>query len=551
MKSGKVLFLVLLTMVSLCVVNTYPVRSQEIGIIYIQSDGSVVTSTGTEVPIEKDGNIYTFTDNIESYYIVIQRDNIIVDGAGYNLSGEGEVGIDLESRSNVTIKDMQIAGFFYSIYVWDSSYNTITGNTIVYNGYGVYLIGSSQNIITGNTLTNNQFGIAFDLSSNNVLRNNIMYNTYNLAVYGTEPSHYDNDIDTSNIVNGKKVYYLISERDLVIDPSTFQDLGYLALINCENITVHDMELTKNGQGILLAYTTGSTITQNQLKDNYNGLGLLASSSNFIYGNNVIDNYRGIQLSNASNTNSISANNVSDNKEGIFLFNSFQNSIAGNNITNNDIGIGFKEASSNVIRSNYFVNNAKQAYDTYMSDSNITASMNFWDFSYPSGGNYWSDYTGVDVKSGIGQNQTGSDGLGDTPYIIYGNNKDGYPLMPYGSHPAVSIASPQNKTYTVNSVPLTFTVNEITTWTGYSLDGQENVTITDSITLSNLAEGVHNVTVYTQDIDGQTGTSGTIYFTISQGAEPVQSEAFPTEIVIIVAVVAAVVVALIYFLTRKK
>ena len=52
---------------------------------------------------------------------------------------------------------------------------------------------------------------------------------------------------------------------------------------------------------------------------------------------------------------------------------------------------------------------------------------------PSGGNYWSDYAGADVKSGPNQDLPGSDGIGDTPYIIDVNNTDRYPLMnPYGT-----------------------------------------------------------------------------------------------------------------------
>jgi hypothetical protein len=52
----------------------------------------------------------------------------------------------------------------------------------------------------------------------------------------------------------------------------------------------------------------------------------------------------------------------------------------------------------------------------------------WDNGYPSGGNYWSDYTGTDLYSGPYQNETGSDGIGDTSYDIDVNNRDNYPLM---------------------------------------------------------------------------------------------------------------------------
>jgi hypothetical protein len=56
------------------------------------------------------------------------------------------------------------------------------------------------------------------------------------------------------------------------------------------------------------------------------------------------------------------------------------------------------------------------------------SVNAWDDGYPSGGNYWSDYTGVDLRKGPYQNETGSDGIGDTPYSIDSDNADRYPLM---------------------------------------------------------------------------------------------------------------------------
>jgi nitrous oxidase accessory protein NosD len=53
-------------------------------------------------------------------------------------------------------------------------------------------------------------------------------------------------------------------------------------------------------------------------------------------------------------------------------------------------------------------------------------VNTWDNGYPSGGNYWSDYNGTDFYSGIYQNATGSDGIGDTPYTMNANNQDRFP-----------------------------------------------------------------------------------------------------------------------------
>ena len=552
MNTSKVMFLVVLTTISLCAVNTQPVNSQTVGIIYILSDGSIATSTNVTVPIQRDGNIYTFTDNIDSYYFVVQCDNIVVDGAGYSLAGQGEIGVDLSSRSNVTIKNLQIGSNLYGIYLYYASQNTISGNTLVHNSYGVYLMEGSQNTIIGNNITNNGIGINIMSSSKNILRDNKMNNVHNLAVYGSEASHFDNDIDDSNIVNGKKVYYLISESNLVINSVTFPDVGYLALVNCQNITVHHLELTGNGHGILLAYTTDSTIYNNQITDNYSGIGLFASSNNYISTNNITDNDRGIQFSNASNFNSVSTNVIANSTDGIFLFDSFQNTIVLNNITNNNVGIGLKDSSYNMIRGNYFINNKRQVYDVSTEDYSVTASTNTWNIGHPTGGNYWSDYTGVDVKSGENQDQTGSDKLGDTPYIIDQNNQDNFPLMPYGSPPAIFIDSPKNKTYTVNSVSLKFTVSETTSWIKYSLDEQANVTITGDVTLSDLAYGEHSITVYAQDTDGKTGKSETIYFTIAEGAETPQSDFSPITLIVAVIAVAVIIgVILFFFLKAEK
>jgi len=101
------------------------------------------------------------------------------------------------------------------------------------------------------------------------------------------------------------------------------------------------------------------------------------------------------------------------------FSSNNNRISGNNITNHYDGI-WLHSSNNRFYHNNFVSNTDQVYSY--------ESINVWDDGYPSGGNYWSDYTGVDLYSGPNQNEPGSDGIGDTPYVIDVDNQDRYPFM---------------------------------------------------------------------------------------------------------------------------
>ena len=553
MKINKVIFLIFLCLIGLFTVNIQGVQSQEEAeIIYILSDGNVISSINATVPIQQDGNTYTFTDNIITTSLIVQRSNIIVDGAGFNLVGQGDVGIDLSYMNGVTIKNVNILGsFYYGIYLAESSGITVIDNKIVGNGDGIFLYDSTQNTISGNSVTGNQIGIEFRSASDNILRDNMLNNSYNFGIYGTDLSHYINDIDSSNIVNDKRAYYLVNKNNLVIDPSAYPDAGFVGLVGCTNITVRDLELKHNGQAILLAYTTGCTIGQNVLSENFDGILFFKASSNLVSNNEIVDNFRGIQFSNASNSNSINSNNISGNTNGLFLFESSQNAFSGNNITDNGTGIGFRGSSSNRIWSNYFVQNEEQVYDYYLGNSSITPSLNFWSVSYQMGGNYWSDYTGIDVKSGPYQNETGSDNIGDTPYLLYGANKDEFPLLPYGSAPGIFIDSPESKTYSTKDIPLEFTVSKATSWVKYSLDGQANVTITGNMTLTGLDEGAHNIIIYAEDLDGYTGVSETVYFTISEEAES-GSDTIPiTWIVGAIVIVIGVALLIYMFRLRKK
>jgi parallel beta-helix repeat protein len=119
--------------------------------------------------------------------------------------------------------------------------------------------------------------------------------------------------------------------------------------------------------------------------------------------------------------------------GIYLDSSSSgNIISGNNITQlSYIGLYIYDSSGNSIFHNNFINPPWVA-DVYC----VPGSVNVWDDGYPSGGNYWTTYVGyfagVDLCKGLYQNETGSDGIGDTPYFIFeSNDADRYPLMkPY-------------------------------------------------------------------------------------------------------------------------
>jgi N-acetylneuraminic acid mutarotase len=139
------------------------------------------------------------------------------------------------------------------------------------------------------------------------------------------------------------------------------------------------------------------------------------------------------------------------------------------------------------------------------------------------------------------------GFNPNPTYTYSTLNQQYIPIGYGTVPLkISIISPENKTYISGNISLAFTINKPVDLQGYTVDGQEKVSITGNTTLSELPSGSHNITVYATDSFGNTAFSQTITFSI---AKP------QTSIVTVAAVSVAVAVAvvaglLVYFKKRK-
>ena len=89
-----------------------------------------------------------------------------------------------------------------------------------------------------------------------------------LSINGDQISYYlTNDIDTSNLVNGKPVYYYLNQKDTTLVPT---NPGYVACYNCSNITLGSFSVSDNGAGILFASTNNSNITDVTVGSNWAG-----------------------------------------------------------------------------------------------------------------------------------------------------------------------------------------------------------------------------------------------------------------------------------------
>jgi parallel beta-helix repeat protein len=166
--SSGILLTFLVVYAILSGINIQPAKAE--GTIYIKADGSINPSIA---PILRNGDTYVFTDS--TYYsIIVERDNILIDGAGYVIRGQGsECGIDLSYRVNVTVRGLMIEAFYYGIGLWYSYNNTVSENNIVNNFNGIRIKHYSQgNIITENNFGNNTCGIWTWWSSDNKIYHN-------------------------------------------------------------------------------------------------------------------------------------------------------------------------------------------------------------------------------------------------------------------------------------------------------------------------------------------------------------------------------------------
>ena len=430
------------------------------GTIYIMADGSIDPPAA---PIQRTDNTYIFTSDINEP-IVVERDYITIDGAGYTIQGTGsEKGIDISERTYVTIKNTNIKTFSTGVYLYQlASYNSIVGNNItncsfaslldydansntfsnnnlegsislnqVSNNNKIYgndfingsillnMVSNNNNIskndiagtisidhsryntIVENNITTPEYAIGISLMSSS--NNSILRNTFSNGGLWVHES-YDNSV-MNNSINGKSLVYLENVSNYTVD-----NAGQVILVKCHDIVVQNLDLSHAGVGIEMLGTVYSEISHNNITNNA-GIELWHSANNNISRNNITNNGLGIYLR-SSAINSISANNITNNVNGIQLnAHSDYNTIFGNDIkANTDSGIILYESKSNSILHNNFAENQKHV-------STDGFYGNLWDDGVE--GNFWSNYTGVDDDQ---------DGIGDSSHVIDAENQDIHPLM---------------------------------------------------------------------------------------------------------------------------
>jgi len=371
-------------------------------------------------PVKAEPRTWTVDDDLQEYpaadFTKIQEavnaaatgDTIVVYPGTYSENVDVNKSLTIKSENGTDVTIVRAVDYDDHVFAVTTDYVNIIGFTVegATGGWkaGIYLLYADYCNISHNIVSNNLFGIRLDWSTNCTLSNNIASN---------------------NSADGIFLRY-----------SRMRSFGYNIIINniCSNNGNEGIDLEdshgnnivdniclNNNNGIILRGSTRDLVANNTCSSNRMAIGLVENSR----GNNITQN---ILLNNSdigvllgySALNNLKNNNVSNNNIGIQLISSTDNNILENRISSGTYGIYSSDSSNNTIYHNDFIDNIQQVYSS--------TSKNIWDNSYPFGGNYWSDYTDVDLYSGPYQNETGSDGIWDHPYVIDENNKDRYPLV---------------------------------------------------------------------------------------------------------------------------
>jgi len=418
--------------------------------------------------------------------ITLLADGITLEGFKVTNSGSGwEAGIvGLECAgirvisNNTTITGCTISNNYYGIFLWYSSNSIITNNTVSDNNWdGIFLRYSSSNIITGNNVSNNNWdGIDLASSNHNTIASNTFVNDglfvhdgiYYCAgiLRGSSNSHitdnnasnngnglgstnntitgntfvndglfvyhsYKNTVN-GNIVNGKLLVYLEDASDVEVT-----DAGQVILVNCNNITVENLDFFNTSMGVELWKTVNSIISNNTVSNNNGGIYLYNSSNNNITGNNASNNIEyGIYLGEKpwnSHNNVITGNTVSNNNgTGILLWGSSNSVITGNTVSNNNwSGIILGDSCNNVITGNTASNNnwpgiiLDDSCNNVITGNNASNNGNGIDLLYSSNNNTLTNniantnaINGIYLKDSNSNTFTNNTALNNTNYEFY-------------------------------------------------------------------------------------------------------------------------------------
>src|SRR5438552_1360119 len=379
-------------------------------------EGSLLANTYSGIRITSSSNIMVSGNNVTvpAYYL----DPGVYDGPSLQVSSSSNITVSGNNLSNGVGEGIDLTGGSRDNNI------VISENHFFGGGVGMYLGTINHAIVKDNQFSQNDFDIyvSYGTSITNTTMSGNNFHVMGIYIQGQNTQLHSNTITTDNLVNGKPLYYFEGCSGTSINGVP---VGQLIAVNCTNFQVSNLRISSVVEGIVMISVHGASVTNVTL--NAIWYGVLASNSDHV-------------------------------------------TISGNNVTAG-YGIQFYNTNNMLVSHNNFLC-ASSWCDT---PTDYQGTNNLWDNGYPSGGNFWWNYPGVDNCSGPQQNVCPDpDGIGDTTYAL-----DRYPLM----KPFMAEASdPQfQQTFTFDGVTVSVFGSFIPDTTSRTVTGTVSVNVTNSTT----------------------------------------------------------------------
>jgi parallel beta-helix repeat protein len=387
-----------------------------------------------------------------------------------NISANGYNGIAVDQGRSVFILDNVISENTYGGYLQSLFSATVWGNTVSSNkGEGLRFAGLSYGTIEDNVFSGNG-GAGLEIgASDSTVRGNQLVDNGDAGAHVWYSERTSVELNTIEGNLGEGIFLEESDR-ITVSRNSIAGNGRdgIRVGSATNASLLSNTISHDGQGpgedlfdIRLDSSFDALLEGNALLSN--GLAIFGDSvahygSHTITTDNLVHGkplryYRdcsgqtvvGLDLGQLifANCRDVTAADLQIGEAAIGALLAFVDggTVTGNAFSSSTYGVYVTSSTGILVHGNDFVDNAHQAHDD---------RVNSWDNGYPSGGNRWSDYQGIDRCSGPGQDVCQDpDGIGDTPYRAGSYLVDRYPLVPPNAVPLAAFNLSGNAT-TVNA-----------------------------------------------------------------------------------------------------
>ncbi len=339
------------------------------------------TCVGITLSFSNYNHLSNVTASSNTFYGIrmIKSDDNLIENSSFGANSDG---MNIKNSQYNDFVGTEISQNSRGIIMWDSSdENTVSESKSINNNHGIFMYQTKGSVVQGSNISfNSRSGVSISSSEDVVVNDNVLLEnvrdaisisfsensniTGNLLelngiiIRGNSLDHWNtHEIDDSNTVNDKPIYYIKNKTDLTVPT----DAGQVILANSTGITVKDLNISQSSMGILLGFSDENHIYNNSIHLNYHsGIRIERSVGNLLEKNKLTENGNGLNFQH-SKDNQILENDISDNQLGIYQYYSHESTFYNNSFDANRRGFYIFLGDENKINNNTITDSERYGF----------------------------------------------------------------------------------------------------------------------------------------------------------------------------------------------